>query len=185
MTVEKPRLLLHICCAPCAAAVIRRLAADYLVTGYFYNPNIFPEAEYRRRLDSLLRLAEQWQFPLEIGSYDQDLFQRAVAGMENEPESGRRCEVCYGLRLEQAAVWAEASGCTTVAATLTVGPQKRAALVNAVGREVCARRGITFLEADWKKRDGFRQSVGLSRQLGLYRQTYCGCEFSFRITRNG
>lgn len=184
MTGERPRLLLHVCCAPCATVVIRRLEGEYEVACYFYNSNIFPEVEYYRRLSSLQRLAEQWRFPLEVGEYDHDRFLQRVAGLEEETESGRRCEVCYGLRLEQTAIRAEACGYTTVASTLTVGPQKRAVVINAIGSDICARYGLVFLTADWKKKEGFRHSVELSRQLGLYRQVYCGCEFSLRRARH-
>ncbi|MEO0085807.1 MAG: epoxyqueuosine reductase QueH [candidate division WOR-3 bacterium] len=179
----KPPLLLHICCAPCATEVVRRLLAEYQVFGFFYNPNIHPETEYLRRLAEVQRLSALWRVLVDVGPYNHDRFLEAVRGLENEPEGGRRCESCYRLRLEAAAAAAESNGCRVVASTLTIGPQKHARTINAIGREVCAGHGVEFLEADWKKQDGFRHSVELSRALELYRQSYCGCEFSRRPGR--
>lgn len=178
----KPKLLLHICCGPCSTHVIRLLQDDYELTGFFYNPNIFPEDEYLRRLVSAQKLSALWHVPLDTGGYEHDRFLAAVRGFESEPEGGRRCEACYRMRLERAADAASDNGCAAVASTLTIGRNKKAAVVNLVGSEVCRPRGLQFLEADWKKQDGFRHSVELSAELGLYRQSYCGCEFSRRKT---
>ena len=174
----KPRLLLHVCCGPCATEVVRRLQADYEVVGFFYNPNIAPEDEYRRRLAAVQRLGALLSVPVDVGEYDHDRFQAVARGLESEPEGGARCERCYRLRLEAAVRRAGESGCPVVASTLTIGPGKRAAVIDAIGRELCAGRGIEFLPGDWKKQDGFRRSVEESRRLGLYRQHYCGCEYS-------
>jgi len=174
----KPKLLLHICCGACATEVVRRLQADCEVVGCFYNPNIAPEEEYYRRLAQVQRISALWHVLVDTGPYEHERFLAAVAGLEAEPEGGRRCEACYRLRLEAAAAQATANGCGVVASTLTIGPGKRASVINAIGREACSRRGLQFLEEDWKKKDGYRRSVELSRDLGLYRQTYCGCEFS-------
>ncbi|MEO0079228.1 MAG: epoxyqueuosine reductase QueH [candidate division WOR-3 bacterium] len=171
---------MHICCGPCATEVVRRLITDYEVVGFYYNPNIFPEEEFDRRQKEVERTSAHWQVRLVTGEYEHERFLQAVRGMESEPEGGRRCEVCYRLRLERAAQKALESGCAVMASTLTIGPNKKATIINPIGREVCARHGIEFLEEDWKKRDGFRHSVELSRKLGLYRQNYCGCEFSMR-----
>jgi predicted adenine nucleotide alpha hydrolase (AANH) superfamily ATPase len=176
----KPKLLLHICCGPCSTEVIKRLLARYQVVGYFYNPNIFPEEEYYRRLAEVQRISALWRVLVDTGPYDHERFLEAVRGFEAEPEGGRRCERCYRLRLEQTAGQAAANGCGIVASTLTIGPQKRAAIINPIGREVCSRHGVEFIEEDWKKRDGYGRSVELSHDLGLYRQTHCGCEFSRR-----
>jgi len=176
----KPKLLLHICCGPCSTEVIRRLLPDYQVVGFFYNPNIHPGDEYLRRLAEVQRLSAHWRVLIDVGPHDHDRFLEAVRGLEAEPEGGRRCEACYRLRLEEVAKAAAGNGCTIVASTLTIGPHKPAATINAIGREVCAARGLQFLEVDWKKQDGFRHSVELARELSLYRQNYCGCEFSRR-----
>lgn len=176
----KPRLLLHVCCGPCATEVVRRLLPDYQLVGFFYNPNVEPEEEYLRRLAEVQRLSALWRVLVDVGPYDHDRFLAAARGLEDEPEGGRRCEACYRLRLSAAAAAAADNGCATVASTLTIGPQKHAATINAIGREVCAGHGLVFLEADWKKQDGFRRSVELARELAMYRQSYCGCEFSRR-----
>ncbi|MGB9742372.1 MAG: epoxyqueuosine reductase QueH [bacterium] len=179
----KPGLLLHICCGPCASVVVQRLKERYQLTGFFYNPNIFPAEEYERRRTAAARVADYWQIPLITGEYEHDRFLKAVAGLEAEPEAGARCPVCFELRLGVTAQQAVRSGFGFIASTLTVGPNKNAALVNSIGSRVGAELGIGFVAGDWKKQDGFRQSVEISRQLSLYRQHYCGCEFSLRNRR--
>jgi predicted adenine nucleotide alpha hydrolase (AANH) superfamily ATPase len=176
----KPKLLLHICCGPCSTEVIKRLRAEYEVVGYFYNPNIFPEDEYFRRLAQVQRVSALWHVLVDTGPYEHGRFLEAARGLEAEPEGGRRCEACYRLRLEAAAAQASANGCSVLASTLTIGPGKKASVINPIGREACSRYGLQFREEDWKKKDGHRHSVDLSRDLGLYRQTFCGCEFSQR-----
>ncbi len=176
----KPRLLLHICCGPCATVVIERLQGQYQITGFFYNPNIFPPEEYQRRCEAAERVAAFYNIQLIPGGYDHDAFLRAVSGLELEPEGGSRCDVCFRLRLMAAGRQARELGFTLFASTLTVGPNKRAELINRLGREAEGQSGVLFLAGDWKKQDGFRRSVELSRQLGLYRQHYCGCEFSLK-----
>lgn len=171
--------MLHICCAPCATEVVRRLVGQYEVAGFFYNPNVAPEAEYQRRLLATEHLSALWHVPVDVGGYDHDRFLEVVRGPESEPEGGRRCERCFRLRLETAADRARANGCTVLASTLTVGPNKKASVIDGIGREVAEKYGLAFLAGDWKKQDGFRHSVELSKELGLYRQAYCGCEFSF------
>ncbi|OYD17333.1 hypothetical protein CH330_00465 [candidate division WOR-3 bacterium JGI_Cruoil_03_51_56] len=178
--VETESLLLHICCAPCATEVIHRLENNYDIIGFFYNPNIFPEKEYQKRLIEVQRLSALWHLPLDVGEYDHDRFLEMVKGLEKEPEGGKRCQVCYRMRLEQTAMKAKGNGCQVIATTLTISPHKRAAVINPIGREVCSQYGLRFLEGDWKKRDGFKHSVEISKGLGLYRQDYCGCEFSLR-----
>ncbi|MGQ9677702.1 MAG: epoxyqueuosine reductase QueH [bacterium] len=172
------RILLHICCGPCATGVVPRLQELYQVMGFFYNPNIFPDDEFRRRKEAAGKLAFLWRFPVEYGVYDHTRFREMVRGLEDEPEGGRRCEICFRLRLEKCAERAQELGCRVMASTLTIGPKKRADVINRIGREVARSFGVEFLEADWKKRDGFKQSVELSRKMELYRQCYCGCEFS-------
>lgn len=191
-TKMKPKLLLHICCGPCATIVVKRLLPDFDVVGFFHNPNIHPEEEYQRRLAEVQRLSALWRVPVDTGEYDHGRFLAAVTGLEEEPEGGLRCAACFRLRLEAAAAAARANGCAIVASTLTIGRNKRAAAVNRIGVETCGRTGaqtqaqalpearLRFLEADWKKRDGFKHSVELAKGLGMYRQHYCGCEFSRR-----
>ncbi|MFO7650702.1 MAG: epoxyqueuosine reductase QueH [bacterium] len=176
----RPKLLLHVCCGPCATEVIRRLHEEYEIVGFFHNPNIWPEEEYGRRLLEVQRLSALWHVLVDVGLYDHEAFLAAARGMEGEPEGGQRCATCFRLRLEAAAEAALANGCSVVASTLTIGRNKRAETVNAIGREACAPRGLRFLEADWKKQGGEQQSAAMSKELGMYRQHYCGCEFSRR-----
>jgi hypothetical protein len=176
----KPKLLLHICCGPCSTEVIRRLMGDYEVVGFFYNPNIFPEEEYHKRLMEVQRISALWRVLVDVAPYNHERFLQAARGQEAEPEGGSRCHACYRLRLEEAARQAADNGCTHLATTLTIAPMKRAAVINPIGHEAAARHGLVFVEEDWKKRDGFKHSIELSRDLGLYRQNYCGCEFSRR-----
>ncbi len=176
----KPKLLLHVCCGPCATEVIRRLREEYEVVGFFYNPNIHPEEEHNKRLMEVQRLSALWRVLVDTAEYDHGRFLASVRGLESEPEGANRCPGCYRLRLEEAARRAADNGCTHLATTLTIGPMKKAAVINSIGREVAARHGLVFVEEDWKKRDGFKRSIELSKDLGLYRQDYCGCEFSRR-----
>jgi predicted adenine nucleotide alpha hydrolase (AANH) superfamily ATPase len=176
----KPKLLLHICCGPCSTEVIRRLADDFEVVGFFYNPNIHPEEEYNKRLMEVQRISALWRVLVDTGPYDHERFLGVTRGLEGEPEGGTRCNACYRLRLEEAARRAADNGCTHLATTLTIAPMKKAAVINPIGREAAARYGLVFVEQDWKKRDGFKHSIEIAKDLGLYRQNYCGCEFSLR-----
>ena len=156
------------------------LRGDYEVTGYFYNPNIHPEAEYLKRLDAARKAAKKQGITLIEGSYDTQTFFGAVKGYENEPENGERCRICYRLRLSETARYAACNSFDCIASTLTLGPQKKAVVINPIGMEAAAGSGVTFIEGDWKKKDGFKRSCELSREYGIYRQNYCGCLFSMR-----
>lgn len=173
-------ILLHICCGPCATQVIDILRAEYAVTGFFYNPNIHPADEYARRLDAAETVCERFGAKFVEGRYDPESFFEAVRGLETEPENGARCRVCYRLRLEAAARFAAENGFDLMAGTLTVGPMKRAAVIDPIGTDAARSAGVEFLAGDWKKNDGFRRSCRFSRELGIYRQHYCGCRFSIR-----
>lgn len=177
---EKPKLLLHCCCGPCSTAVFERLQEDYEMVCYWFNPNIQPEDEFQRRLDALRTVADEMGFELIVEEGGEEEWQEAVAGLEDEPEGGRRCDVCFRLRLEHAARKAEAFGCDLFTTTLTISPHKPPERVNPQGREAAEGRDIEYLADDFKKQDGFKRSVELSKQMGLYRQTYCGCIYSKR-----
>jgi predicted adenine nucleotide alpha hydrolase (AANH) superfamily ATPase len=170
----------HICCAPDAVAGVRALRERFDVAGFFYNPNIHPREEFRKRLLSALDLQEKDPFPLLIGTGGEEAWEDAVRGMEGEPERGPRCEACVRLRLRETARKAVELGMPAFGTVLTVSPKKDAATVNRVGREEGERAGIRFVEADLKKGDGYLKSVRASKELGLYRQRYCGCRYSFR-----
>ncbi|MHB9030108.1 MAG: epoxyqueuosine reductase QueH [Candidatus Latescibacterota bacterium] len=173
-------LLLHICCGPCATHVINSLRREYDVTGFFFNPNIYPAEEYRRRVQAAKTVCERLDVNIVEGTYEPECFYEAVKGLEEEPENGARCLVCYRLRLAEAARYAMENGYSLLASTLTVGPMKKAALIDPIGVEEAHRAGLSFRASDWKKKDGFRHSCELSREMGIYRQHYCGCEFSIR-----
>ncbi len=175
-------LLLHVCCAPCATTALERLGSHFSLVLAYYNPNIMPREEHERRYQALRRLVQlaetAWPLQLEEERYDPASFLQAARGMEGEPEGGARCEACFALRLRKAAEKAADMGITNLATTLTVGPRKDAGVINRVGRAAAAERGLLWLPADFKKKDGYRRSVELSRLYGLYRQHYCGCIYS-------
>jgi predicted adenine nucleotide alpha hydrolase (AANH) superfamily ATPase len=178
-----PKLLLHACCAPCATHPVRLLRERFDVVVYFDNPNIQPAGEYRARLEEIRSLAARWKFPLLEGGNDGDAWLAAVAGHEEEPEGAVRCEICYRFRLERTARRAKASGMDGFASTLSISPHKKADVINRIGGEAGDSEGILFIDADFKKKDGFKASCDLSRLEGLYRQDYCGCVFSRRDRR--
>jgi epoxyqueuosine reductase len=177
---EKPRLLLHGCCAPCTPHVAALLRAEFDVTVFFFNPNIHPPEERRHRAEEMRRLCGEVALSFVEGADDAAAWREVVRGLEDEPEGGRRCEACFRFRLERAAREAAERGMPWFTTTLTVSPLKRAAVVNAVGCAAAVVTGVQFFEADFKKKDGFKISCELGRQHGLYRQDYCGCEFSMR-----
>ena len=173
-------LLLHACCAPCSSYVLEYLRGYYNITVFFYNPNISDQAEYAKRRDEMKRLlrldgaAPPTGF-IE-GDYDPTRFYHAIRGLESAPEGGERCRRCYELRLGETARMAEAGGFDCFATTLTVSPHKNAAAINEIG----LRAAPAYLPSDFKKKGGYSRSLELSRQYGLYRQDYCGCEYSIR-----
>jgi len=173
-------LLVHVCCAPDAVAGVRALRDRFDVAGFFYNPNVHPREEIRKRLFAALDLQEMDPFPMVIGTGGEDAWEDAVRGMEGEPERGRRCEACVRLRLRETARKAVELGMPAFGTVLTVSPKKDAAMVNRVGREEGELAGVRFIEADLKKGDGYLKSVRASKEMGLYRQSYCGCRYSMR-----
>lgn len=179
-----PRLLLHSCCAPCSSYTLEYLSQWFEVTVMYYNPNISPASEYRHRVEEQRRLIGELpvRHPVRFveGEYRPEEFYRAVQGLEDEPEGGRRCAVCFRLRLDEAARAARAGGYDYVTTTLTISPMKDAELLNTIGREVAAEHGVEWLPSDFKKRGGYQRSIELSREHGLYRQDFCGCVFSRR-----
>jgi len=174
-------ILLHSCCGPCSTAVLERLAAQCPVTVFFYNPNIYPEAEYYKRLESqekaVAELATAYPVTLIVPPYDPAPFEETAVGLEDQPEGGGRCLRCFTLRLEAAARFAKTGAYTQFATTLSVSPHKDAALLNEIGAALGEKYGILYLHSDFKKQDGYRRSVELARELGLYRQRYCGCRY--------
>ena len=172
------KVALHICCAVCAAGAAERLLQEgHQIRGFFYNPNIFPEEEYQRRLINIQKVAKELGFPLTEGAYELDTWSSAVAGLENEPEGGKRCPVCFRIRLEKAYQFMLDSDCEAFTTTLTMGSNKSAELIGLIGREI---GGDKFLLRDFKKKEGFKRASELARRWELYRQHYCGCIYSKR-----
>ena len=172
------RILLHVCCAPCATHPVELLAAKGEVIGYFANPNIQPKEEYEKRLDEAQRFFDWIGIPLEVEIYDPESWDRAVAGFEKEPEGGRRCEICFRHRLTSAAKKAKNIDCEYFTTTLTVSRYKNSKVIHRVGEEVSKQMGVIFRKDDFKKRGGYDRSIELSKKWGLYRQDYCGCIYS-------
>ena len=181
-TGEKPVLLLQCCCAPCSSAVLERLKEHFDLKLYFYNPNIYPEEEYYKRLAQLEKLLEKTEYPNGIETvrarYNQEEFFDAVKGFENEKEGGKRCTQCFILRLEETAKKAKEIGADYFCTTLTVSPHKNAELLNQIGIKTGEKYGVKFLQSDFKKKEGYKRSTELSKEYDLYRQNYCGCKFS-------
>ena len=174
----RPRLLLHSCCGPCSSAVIERLAEHFELTVYYYNPNIYPEAEYRRRAEEQARLLDRLGVPLTPAAYVPAEFEKI--GMGEEPEGGARCKACYALRLEETARYAKEHGFLWFCSTLSVSPHKNAAWLNELGQALAEKYGLAWLPNDFKKKNGFLRSLQLSEEYGLYRQSWCGCRYSWQ-----
>ncbi len=179
-----PTLLLHCCCAPCSSYVLEYLTSHFRITVFYYNPNITVSAEYVKRVNELKRLISEQPavYPVTFseGEYDPQRFYDIVRGYEDAPEGGERCFRCYRLRLAEAAEAAKEGGFDYFTTTLSISPHKNAAKLNEIGGEEAARVGVPYLFSDFKKSGGYKRSIELSRQYGLYRQNYCGCEFSRR-----
>ncbi len=178
------RLLLHVCCAPCSSYCLEYLTQHYSITTFFYNPNISPESEYQKRVAELTRFVSELpvKYPVSLleGNYDPERFYSEVKGLEKEPERGKRCEICFRMRLEEAAREAKKGGFDYFTTTLSISPLKDAELLNHIGAEMAEKYGVTYLFSDFKKKGGYLRSISLSKEYDLYRQDYCGCIFSKR-----
>ena len=179
---EPPRLLLHVCCAPCSSYCLEYLSEYFDITVYYYNPNISKKEEYLKRLTEEERYisVKEFKYPVKLteSKYDPQEFFDAVRGLEKEPEGGLRCRECFKLRLEASAKKAKELGFEWFTTTLTISPLKNAALLNEIGAEMGEKYGVKWLPSDFKKKEGYKRSIELSREYGLYRQDYCGCVFS-------
>ena len=181
----RPTLLLHACCAPCSSYVLEYLSKHFDITLLFYNPNISPEEEYIFREKELRRLVGEMPLPNGISviseKYDPKEFYDIANGLEGLPEGGERCKRCYRLRLSHTAEIAKEKGFDYFTTTLSISPYKNAEWLNSIGNEEGARLGVKYLFSDFKKKNGYKRSCELSEEYGLYRQNYCGCEFSKRV----
>jgi epoxyqueuosine reductase len=177
---KKDKLLLHICCAGCGAFVSQVLKEEYDVSLFYYNPNIYSQEEYEKRKENVEKIAEYFSLPLFFGKYDHDMWLEKIKGHEKDREKGERCFVCYADRINMVVTFARDNNFSFCTTTLTISPHKVAKKILEIGRIASDGTDTVFLERDFKKQDGFKKSVELSRKLGLYRQNYCGCEFSLR-----
>jgi hypothetical protein len=179
-----PTLFLHSCCAPCSSYVLEYLSEYFAITVFYFNPNIYPEEEYMKRVEEQKRLISEMPLKnpvnfMEIG-YQSERFYEAVKGLEHIPEGGERCFACYRLRLEETARLAAENGFDFFTTTLSISPYKNAPKLNEIGEELAGIYSVKHLTSDFKKRNGFKRSTELSAEYGMYRQNYCGCVFSMR-----
>jgi predicted adenine nucleotide alpha hydrolase (AANH) superfamily ATPase len=179
----KPQLVLHICCAPDEAWVVHSLKEIYSLHCFFCNPNLSPESEYHLRLQEARRVAERYDVPFSEDPYEPDSWEKAVATVAGTPEGGERCNRCFALRLGRTARFCMETGIPSFTTVMSISPHKRITMLNESGHAAAAAFGVAYVQFDFKKKDGFRKSILLSNELGLYRQDYCGCRLS-REERN-
>jgi predicted adenine nucleotide alpha hydrolase (AANH) superfamily ATPase len=177
----KQRLLLHSCCAPCSIYVLEKLAKDYQLTIFFYDPNIHPRKEYNLRRDEMQEYAKKIAIDFEEGPYDSAEWFAKTKGLEDEPEKGQRCEVCFDIRLGQTAKKAREENYDLWTTVMSISPHKDVSQINCVANKLAKEYGVKFLEADWKKNNGFKIASEMSKKEGFYRQDYCGCLYSKKI----
>ena len=181
---KKPKLLLHVCCAPCSSYVLEYLNKYFDITVFYYNPNISTKEEYNKRYNEEIRFVKEYPFDNKIkvinGEYDNDKYEELIKGFEDEKEGGPRCFKCYRLRLEESAKYAKENKYDYFITTLTISPYKNSKVLNDIGHELSEIYGIKYLYSDFKKKNGYKRSIELSRENNLYRQDYCGCKYSVR-----
>ena len=179
---QMPKLLLHSCCAPCSSYVLEYLSPYFHIYDFYYNPNISPKREYEERKEELVRLIKEMELQEKVtfleGTYEPEKFFEMAKGLEQLPEGQERCFKCYEMRLREAAKIAKEQGADYFATTLTISPLKNAQKLNEIGERIAEEYGVSYLPSDFKKKNGYKRSVELSAQYGLYRQNYCGCVFS-------
>lgn len=182
-----PRLFLHACCAPCSSYVLEYLSRYFSITVFFYNPNISPREEYEKRVAEIQRMIREMNFihPVELreGEYHPEDFYKMAKGLEDIPEGGERCFRCYRMRMEEAARLAKEGGYDYFTTTLSISPLKNAGKINEIGQELSEIYQVSHLPSDFKKKNGYKRSIELSHEYGLYRQNYCGCVYSKRSAR--
>ena len=183
---KKPSVLMHACCGPCSTSCVERTAADYALTLYYYNPNITDREEYYLRRDTLLHFLnafndehkDMYTVGYIEGAYEPDRFMIKASPLADEPEGGRRCDLCFALRLTETARMAKELGMEYFTTTMSVSPHKNYDKIKALGLALEEETGVKFLDIDFKKKNGFGRSVELSKKYGLYRQNFCGCDFA-------
>ena len=178
----KPRMLLHCCCAPCSSATLERVQEQYDPDIYYYNPNIEPEAEFRKRAGEEERFVREFRpdggVRVIVAEYEHEAFEEIARGRESMPERSERCYLCYEMRMRKTAEYAKAHGYDCFTTALSISPYKVARWINEIGERLAAEYGIPFVHSDFKKQNGYARSIELSREYGLYRQDWCGCVYS-------
>lgn len=177
---QRQSLLLHICCAACGAYVGQLLKGEFRLTLFYYNPNIYPLAEFEKRQKEVEMIAKKYDCELIVVPYQHEAWLEKIKGNESEPEKGRRCYLCYEDRIQTVAKYAKEYSFDAFASTLSVSPHKVYRYISEIGQKIDKEKRIKFIDRDFKKKDGSKKASVLSRELGLYRQNYCGCEFSRR-----
>ena len=181
---EGEKLLLHACCAPCSSAVLERIGNFFEISILYYNPNITEKEEYEKRIVEIKKLISmihpKYKVSLIEGNYNPEKFFEMAKGLEKEPERGKRCYKCYEMRLEETAKIAEKLGFNHFATTLTLSPHKNSNWINEIGAELTKKYNTNYLYSDFKKKNGYKRSIELSKEYNLYRQDYCGCIYSKR-----
>ncbi|MDD5675845.1 MAG: epoxyqueuosine reductase QueH [Chitinivibrionales bacterium] len=178
MSPDKTKLVLHVCCAPDEAAVVAQLGAEYSLHCFFCNPNIAPSDEYHKRLDEARLVALKYVVDFSADEYEPQSWEAAITGLEQSGEGGERCKKCFELRLMRTAAFCKQIGCARFTTVMSISPHKNIAMLNAAGTSAALRYGVTYEPFNFKKNDGFLKSIRLSKELGLYRQDYCGCRLS-------
>lgn len=178
----KPKLLLHACCGVCSSAVLERIYPYFDITILYYNPNIYPEEEYNKRLKTQKEIINKMNLNINIleVDYDKEKFNEISKGLEEEKEGGERCTKCYLLRLEKTAILAQKHNFEYFCTTLSVSPYKNAEKLNKIGKILEEKYKVKYLYSDFKKKEGYKRSIELAKQYNLYRQEYCGCEYSLK-----
>lgn len=180
----KPKLLLHVCCGPCSTSVLELLNKYFNVDIYFYNPNIYPEKEYLLRKENSKKVASLLENKFIEEIYEPFLYEETINGLENEKEGGNRCYKCIFLRMEKAAFFAKENNYDFFTTTLSVSPHKNSKMINEIGYILEKKYNISYLYSDFKKKDGFKRSIELSKEFNIYRQDYCGCKYSINFNKN-
>lgn len=179
---HRPKLLLHSCCGPCSSSVLELLVKHFDIDVYYYNPNIYPESEFIKRSNTQESLLKKLDSNIKFieGKYDYDLYKETISGLESEREGGLRCKECIGLRMEKACLYAKENGYDYFTTTLSVSPHKNSKMINEIGYMLEEKYNMPYIYSDFKKKDGYKRSIILSKEYDLYRQDYCGCEYSIR-----
>jgi len=174
------KLLLHTCCAPCSIAIIDELRQKFIVTVFFYNPNIYPEEEYLKRKKEVIRVCKEWGVSMVDMDYETEIWRNKINGLENEPEGGVRCAQCFKMRLNKTAYYAKQNGFNYFASSLTSGRNKDAEIINPLGDALGVFYNVNYYAEDWKKNGRQEKSRKMIEDRGIYRQNYCGCIYSLQ-----